>query len=65
MHIPNRFVIVCNIKMVFNQDPTKQAQEVFFSKKSHSPKHPDLYFNRLLVEKVKIQKLLGLKQRNI
>ena len=30
-------------KMVFNPDPTKQAQEVIFSRKSHSPKHPDLY----------------------
>ena len=29
-------------KMVFNPDPTKQAQEVIFSRKSHSPKHPDL-----------------------
>ena len=38
-------------KMVFNPDPTKQAQEVIFSRKSHSPKHPDLYFNSLAVEK--------------
>ena len=29
-------------KMVFNSDPTKQAQEVIFSRKSHSLKHPDL-----------------------
>ena len=36
-------------KMVFNPDPTKQAQEVIFYKKSHSPKHPDLYFNSLVV----------------
>ena len=47
--------------MVFNPDPTKQAQEVIFSRKSHSPKHPDLYFNSLVVEKVKTQKHLGLK----
>ena len=47
--------------MVFNPDPTKQAQEVIFSRKSHSPKHPDLYFNSLAVEKVKTQKHLGLK----
>ena len=37
--------------MVFNPDPTKQAQEGIFSKKSHSPKHPDLYFINLVVEK--------------
>ena len=49
-------------KMVFHPDPTKQAQEVIFSIKSHSPKHRDLYFNSLAVEKVKIQKHLGLKQ---
>ena len=48
-------------KMVFNSDPTKQAQEVIFSRKSHSPKHPDLYFNSVVVEKVKTQKHLGLK----
>ena len=40
-------------KMVFNPDATKQAQEVIFSRKSHSPKHPDLYFNSLVVEIVK------------
>ena len=38
--------------MAFNPDPTKQAQEVVFSRKSHSPKHPDLYLNNLVVEKV-------------
>ena len=44
--------------MVFNPDPTKQAQEVLFSRKSHSPKRTDLYFNNLIVEKVKTQKHL-------
>ena len=48
-------------KMVFNPDPTKQAQEVIFSRKSHSLKHPDLYLNNLVFEKVKTQKHLGLK----
>ena len=48
-------------KMVFNPDATKQAPEVIFSRKSHSPKLPDLYFNSLVVEKVKTQKHLGLK----
>ena len=36
-------------KTVFNPDPTKQAQEVTFSRKSHSPKHPDLYFDNLVL----------------
>ena len=47
--------------MVFNPDLTKQAQEVIFCGKSHSLKHPGLYFNSLVVEKVKTQKCLGLK----
>ena len=40
-------------KMLFNPDPTKQDQEVLFLRKSLSTKHPDLYFNSLVVEKVK------------
>ena len=47
--------------MVLNPDLTKHAPEIIFSRKSHSPKHPDLYFNSLVVEKVKTQKHLGLK----
>ena len=47
--------------MVFNPDSTKQAQKVIFCRKSHSLKHPDLYFNGTVVERVKIQKHLGLK----
>ena len=47
--------------MVFNPDPTKQAQEVIFSRKSHFLKHPNFYFSSLVVEKVKSQKYLGLK----
>ena len=41
-------------KIFFNPDPTKQAQEVIFCRKINSQKHPDLYFNSLVVEKVKI-----------
>ena len=37
--------------MVFNADPTERAQKVIFPRKSH----PDLYFNSLVVEKVKTQ----------
>ena len=47
--------------MDFNPDPNKQAQEVIFSRKSHSPKYLDLYFNSFVVEKVKTQKHLRLK----
>ena len=47
--------------MVFNPNSTKQVEKVFFSRKSHSLKHPDLYFNSLVVEKVKTQKHLALK----
>ena len=39
------------LKMVLNIDSTKQA----------FPKYRDLYFNSLIVEKVKTQKYLGLK----
>ena len=49
------------LRMVFNPDPTKQAKEVICSGKSHTLKHPDLYFNSVVVEKVKTQKHLGLK----
>ena len=42
-----------NWKMVFNPYPTKQAQKVTFCRKLQSPKHPDLSFNNLVVEKVK------------
>ena len=38
-------------KMVFNGDPTERAQKVIFSRKSH----PGLYFNSLVVVKVKTQ----------
>ena len=40
-------------KMAFNPDPTRQAQEVFFSKKPGESFHPNLYFNEFVVEKVK------------
>ena len=48
-------------KMAFNPDPTKQAQEVVFSKKPRGSFHPNLYFNKFVVEKVQTQKHLGLK----
>ena len=36
--------------MLFDRDPTEQVQEVFFSGKSHSSKHPNLYFHNPVVE---------------
>ena len=38
-------------KMTFNPDPTKQTQEVIFSKKTSESFHPKLYFNKFVVEK--------------
>ena len=48
-------------KMAFNPDPTKQAQEVAFSKKPQESFHPNLYFNKFVVEKVQTQNHLVLK----
>ena len=45
----------------FLTHPTKQTQEVIFSRKSQSLKHLDLYFDSLVDEKVKTQKRLELK----
>ena len=47
-------------KMMFNPDPTKQANEVLFSCKNSSPIHPPLTFNGTIVAKVNEQKHLGL-----
>ena len=46
--------------MIFNPDPTKQANEVLFSCKNSSPIHPPLTFNGTIVAKVNEQKHLGL-----
>ena len=47
--------------MAFISDPTKQAQELPFSKKPEESFHLNLYFNKFVVEKVQTQKHLGLK----
>jgi len=47
-------------KMQFNPDPTKQAQEVIFSRKIRNQSHPSLYFNNNPVQKTTSQKHLGL-----
>ena len=46
--------------MSFNPDPTKQAQEVIFSRKIKKPLHISLNFNNTYVKQTAFQKHLGL-----
>ena len=46
--------------MSFTTDPTKQAQEVVFSKKTTKKFHPKIFFNNIPVRKANYQKHLGL-----
>ena len=47
-------------KMSFNPDPSKQAQEVIFSRKIQKTCHPSIYFNNKSVKQVPSQKHLEL-----
>ena len=47
-------------KMSFNPDLNKPAEEVLFSLKSQSPRHPPIYFNNTQVKRVNDHKHLGL-----
>ena len=47
-------------KMSFNPDPSKQAQEVTFSRKRNKPHHPDIIFNGNPVKKSSSQKHVGM-----
>ena len=47
-------------KMSFKSDPTKQAQEVIFSRKIKKPLHTPLNFNNTNVKQTAFQKHLGL-----
>ena len=47
-------------KMSFNPDPTKQAVQVLFSRKSKPLDHPNIYFNNIEVKCVHEHKHLGL-----
>ena len=47
------------MKMEFNPDPNKQANELLFSVKRKSPDHPPLYFNGNKIVKVDKYKHLG------
>ena len=46
--------------MGFNPDPTKQAQELIFSRKVQTTNHPPLFFNENVVPKTTLQKHLGM-----
>ena len=47
-------------KMNFTADPSKQAQEVIFSKKLQKTNHNQVYFNHSSVKQVSSQKHLGM-----
>ena len=47
-------------KMYFNPDPTKQAQELLFSRKVQTTNHPPLFFNENVVPQTALQKHLGI-----
>ena len=47
-------------KMSFNPDPTKQAQELTFSRKVQSTNHSPLFFNENVIQKTTLQKHLGM-----
>ena len=53
----NRWAYQC--KMSFNPDPSKQAQEVIFSRKTKKEYHPPLAFNNNNVSEINSQKHLG------
>ena len=46
--------------MSFNPDPTKQAQELIFSRKVQMTNRPPLFFNENVVLKMTLQKHLGM-----
>ena len=46
--------------MIFKPEPTKQAQEVIFSRKTTKKIHPKIFFNNIPVSKADSQKHLGL-----
>ena len=48
------------LKMSFNPDLSKQAQEVIFTRKVQKVVHPPIFFNNKPVQKVSSQKYLGL-----
>ena len=49
-----------NLKMVFNPDRSKPAQEVLFSRKKQVQVHPAISLNNIQIEKAPYQRHLGL-----
>ena len=47
-------------KMSLNPDPTKQTQEIFFSRKISQRNHPDLFLNNNIVKVTTFHKHLGM-----
>ena len=47
-------------KMSFNPDPSKQAQEVIFSRKKMKPSYPSVYFNNIPLSSTSVHKHLGM-----
>ena len=47
-------------KTSFNPDPSKQAQEVIFSRKCTKEDHPSIYINDIPVTQTTVQKYIGL-----
>ena len=47
-------------KMSFNPDPTKQPQEIIFSRKTSQRNHPGLMFSNSIVNVTTIHKHLGM-----
>ena len=52
-------------KMSFNNDPTKQAKEVIFSRKTTKKTHPKIFLNDIPVTTANSQKHLGLHFKTI
>ena len=46
--------------MSFNPDPTKQAEEIIFSRKRNRQDHPPIFFNNFVVKTVSDHKHFGL-----
>ena len=46
--------------MSFNHDPSRQAQEVIFSRKIKKPNHPELILNNIPVNQTSYQRHLGM-----
>ena len=48
------------MEMSFNPDPSKQAQEIIFSRKTKKVFHPSLRFKNSIISQTPYKKLLGI-----